>query len=236
MRQIGWRLASAILYLAWAVGPLIPWDTVQAGDQSAWPVGDFDLYILSLSWSPEYCAEHRNDQTQCAADHHFGLVVHGLWPQFSAPRRDPSTGQLSGWPANCPAQRLGVAPSQATATWPSTALFRHEWQAHGSCTGLTPEGYIDLTSKLRQRFQVPPALQPAEADGAADLAQLRTAILAANPDLPTAALELVCRQDRLTEIRLCLDRSQNHGYVACPATLSAGSVCASEIDIRGLNH
>jgi ribonuclease T2 len=229
-------LAGAILCLAVALGLLLPLEAARAADQSAWPAGDFDLYILSLSWSPAFCAEHGDDQVQCAADRHFGLVVHGLWPQFSTPRRDPVTGQLSGWPANCKVQRLGAPPSQATTTWPSNKLFRHEWMTHGSCTGLTPENYVDLTSKLRQRFQVPSSLQPTTADGATGLDQLKADILRANPDLPAAAVDLVCRKDHLTEIRLCLDRDQGHGYVACPATLSTGSSCASTVTINGLNH
>src|SRR5215470_3353187 len=46
----------------------------------------FDYYVLSLSWSPEHCAEPagHGDTQQCASTRHFAFVLHGLWPQFAA--------------------------------------------------------------------------------------------------------------------------------------------------------
>ena len=47
--------------------------------------GQFDFYVLSLSWSPSYCAAaHERDGArvpggQCGA-RPFAFVVHGLWP------------------------------------------------------------------------------------------------------------------------------------------------------------
>src|SRR4051794_17362205 len=54
--------------------------------------GEFDFYVLSLSWSPSYCeasaerpstaspTSQRPDQ-QCA-ERPYAFVVHGLWPQY----------------------------------------------------------------------------------------------------------------------------------------------------------
>ena len=51
--------------------------------------GQFDYYVLALSWSPSYCAGEagQNDQQQCAPGRRFAFVVHGLWPQYN-----------KGWP------------------------------------------------------------------------------------------------------------------------------------------
>ena len=38
----------------------------------------YDYYILNLSWSPEFCFTHP-DNEQCPS--HPGFVVHGLWPE-----------------------------------------------------------------------------------------------------------------------------------------------------------
>src|SRR5262249_34015807 len=49
--------------------------------------GEFDFYVLSLSWSPSFCeeAEERGSsgraQAQCSG-RPFSFVVHGLWPQY----------------------------------------------------------------------------------------------------------------------------------------------------------
>lgn len=44
--------------------------------------GRFDHCVLSIFWSPHYCAlpEARDDTQQCA-HRRYGFVVHGLWPQ-----------------------------------------------------------------------------------------------------------------------------------------------------------
>ncbi|HVJ43264.1 MAG TPA: hypothetical protein VM639_17320 [Dongiaceae bacterium] len=198
--------------------------------------GDFDLYILSLSWSPEYCAAHRDDQTQCAAEKHFGLVVHGLWPQYAVPRRDPASGRMEGWPASCPSSGGAAASDAAAAVWPSPGLYRHEWQTHGTCTGLEPADYVALTKRLRQRVQLPAMLSPEGRDQVIGADALRTAIIAANPALAPDDLALVCHRDRLAEIRLCLARDSDNGYVACPATVSNDAPCPPAIRIRGLGE
>src|ERR1700712_5920775 len=49
--------------------------------------GEFDFYVLSLSWSPSFCeaaSERGNSgrsQAQCGG-RPFSFVVHGLWPQY----------------------------------------------------------------------------------------------------------------------------------------------------------
>lgn len=224
----GIRIAGAVLLLFLTALPRLS----NAAGQS----GDFDLYILSLSWSPEYCAAHRSDVTQCAADKHFGLVVHGLWPQYASPRLDPASGKEAGWPANCHSTANSAPSKEAAAVWPSLGLYRHEWQTHGTCTGLDPAAFVDLTKELRQRFQMPAVLLPESRDQTTGADTLRSAILAANPGLAADDLALVCRRDRLAEIRLCLARDGANGYVACPATVSDDAPCPQAIRIRGLGE
>jgi ribonuclease T2 len=62
--------------------------------------GQFDFYVLSLSWSPSFCAaahdSGRSGGAQCGA-RPYSFVVHGLWPQYE-----------KGFPENClqPSPRL----------------------------------------------------------------------------------------------------------------------------------
>jgi len=65
--------------------------------------GDFDYYLLSLSWSPTWCAlegDARN-APQCAPGRDLGWVLHGLWPQYE-----------EGWPSWCWSRARD--PSRAT--------------------------------------------------------------------------------------------------------------------------
>ena len=56
------------------------------------PAGQFDYYVLSLSWSPNWCALEGDDRgsPQCDSNAGFGWVLHGLWPQYE-----------QGWPSYC---------------------------------------------------------------------------------------------------------------------------------------
>ncbi len=68
-----------------------------ASAQQAAPPGRFDYFLLTLSWSPAYCATHRADpaaRDECAR--HRGFVAHGLWPQ----------NENGSWPAFCAMCRL----------------------------------------------------------------------------------------------------------------------------------
>ena len=71
--------------------------------------GQFDFYVLSLSWSPSFCAGAAErgvgtGNVQCGP-RPYSFVVHGLWPQYDngfpeycqipAPRLD--RGVVSSW-------------------------------------------------------------------------------------------------------------------------------------------
>ncbi|MDY0882473.1 hypothetical protein ACFPL7_23055 [Dongia soli] len=221
------RLLTAIVLLAGCLGS----GAAEAADVS----GDFDLYVLSLSWSPEYCAANGDDRVQCSLDRRVGLVVHGLWPQYDTSRDG------ADWPANCPIPRLRTLPSGVTAVYPTEDLFRHEWGEHGSCSGLSPAAYLDLTRKLRQRFQVPAPLQKPDDAQSLSTGYLRKVVLSANPGLPPDGLVFACKGNHLSEIRLCFTKSADTDssdgrFRACPASMiePAARHCPSRIRIRAL--
>src|SRR5208282_327331 len=97
--------------------------------------GQFDFYVLSLSWSPSFCAAAaerdaaRSPSSECGA-RSYSFVVHGLWPQYDA-----------GFPEYCqmPAPRLdrGVVSSMLDLM-PAPHLIFNEWDRHGTCSGLAP--------------------------------------------------------------------------------------------------
>jgi ribonuclease T2 len=48
--------------------------------------GKFDFYVLSLSWSPSFCAANaergvERSDPQCGP-RPFSFAVHGMWPQY----------------------------------------------------------------------------------------------------------------------------------------------------------
>ena len=108
----------------------------QGYDQRGTP-GEFDFYVLALSWSPTYCdgdGGRREAEGQCRPGRGLGFVVHGLWPQYTR-----------GYPSNCAS--VERAPTRqamelAGEVYPSPGLARHEWRQHGTCSGLDPAAYF----------------------------------------------------------------------------------------------
>src|SRR6201997_3862218 len=78
------RVACAALAVWFAVGG----GELAAQDKRQNEPGQFDFYVLSLSWSPSFCdyVSERSPasvarQPECG-DRPFAFVVHGLWPQY----------------------------------------------------------------------------------------------------------------------------------------------------------
>jgi ribonuclease T2 len=173
--------------------------------------GKFDYYVLSLSWSPSYCeasaerAPNRAPDQQCGA-RPFAFVVHGLWPQYER-----------GFPSYCqvPAPRLdrGIVGG-VLDLMPSPRLVFHEWDRHGTCSGLTPHAYFETMRKARSAVKIPDdylALAQPKTVTAADVAD---AFIKANPDLSRDDLAVVCDKKRISEVRVCLTKT--FAFRACP--------------------
>lgn len=164
--------------------------------------GDFDFYVLSLSWSPSYC-ETARDREQCGR--RLGFVVHGLWPQ-----------RERGFPLACSTKE--PQPSQAEISsvldlFPTSGLARHEWRQHGTCSGLSARHYFDLLRAAHGRVSVPRSL-PVRRDGKVNPFAVETAFVNANPGLPRQAIAVSCGGDLLTEVRVCLTKDLS--FRPCP--------------------
>ena len=176
--------------------------------------GAFDFYVLSLSWSPGFCATGGDAKArdQCAAGSGLGFVVHGLWPQYD-----------HGFPSDCgPAGRFPSRQALATVegVYPDQGLARYEWRKHGTCSGLSPTDYFAAVRRARDAVMVPTALQaPREAQTWAPL-DLARAFSAANPGLRTDETAVTCRSGVLEEVRICFAKDLR-GFVPCPEVARA---------------
>ena len=171
---------------------------------------DFDYYILSLSWSPEFCYSHPGN-VECAQ--HRGFIVHGLWPQFRG-RRGPEY---------CSAAPAPSIPHVDAAIIPDPALVRHEWQAHGTCSGLSPEAYFELVRRAYESIRIPPQLTSPNRQLRASPGEIVRSFEEANPGLPGASIELTCRGPYLKSVNICFTKSLR------PANCSAPHGCRAPV-------
>jgi len=171
--------------------------------------GKFDYYLLSLSWSPQYCSDMGDDpdDAQCAPGRRYGFVVHGLWPQ----------SQDGNNPRACsPAPKLDpqIAKSMLDIM-PSEQLILHEWGSHGTCSGLQPAGFFKRTREAYQRLKIPGKYQSPSSMLTVPVKQFRQSLIAANPGLKPEDFAIYCDETFLREVRVCLDKELN--FRACGA-------------------
>lgn len=162
--------------------------------------GRFDYWLLSLSWSPQYCATtQKADTAQCGA-RRYGFVVHGLWPQYE--RGFPSDcGRASYLPDSLIDRMLPIMPSKP--------LILHEWRKHGVCSGLDADGYFEQVGKAYRSVTIPESYRRIDRPLSLAPQALESTLMAANPNLRGAGIALECRGPYLSEVRICFDRSLN---------------------------
>jgi ribonuclease T2 len=159
--------------------------------------GNFDYYLLVLSWAPEFCATHAGNasSSECDPTHHFGYVVHGMWPQ----NNDGS------YPQNCtPARPVSQAiVQQMLPIMPARGLIQHEWATHGTCSGLTAQDYFADITKAYNALQVPADLRAPEHTISASPSDIEQKMADAN-HAPKGAFRVSCSKGELVALEACL--------------------------------
>ena len=111
---------------------------------------DSDSSVLALTWGPSLCqvqAAVRGCQNGNVAKMGPSFVLHGLWPQ-------PSTMRYCGVPEAAADRRSPPElPPQLRARLAaimsdSTSMAPHEWFAHGTCSGVSPNEYFSIAAAL----------------------------------------------------------------------------------------
>jgi ribonuclease T2 len=166
--------------------------------------GEFDFYVLSLSWSPSFCEaasergnSGRNQQAQCAG-RPFSFVVHGLWPQYD-----------HGFPNYCqrPAPRLDRnIMSSMLDLMPAPGLIFSEWDKHGTCSGLEARAYFEAIRKARAAVKIPAEYLELSEPKMVAPAEIEDAFVKANPGLSNASIAVTCDSKRLSEVRICMTK------------------------------
>src|ERR1700733_8738772 len=148
--------------------------------------GQFDFYVLSLSWSPSFCAaaaERGNDRgptPQCGR-RPYSFVVHGFWPQYD-----------QGIPEDCEV--------------PAPRLIYNEWDRHGTCSGLAARAYFDTIRKAREAVKIPSQYGDLQEPLNVTPAAVEEAFIKATPGVSTNGMAVECDKKRLTEVRICLSK------------------------------
>ena len=160
--------------------------------------GDFDYYVMALSWSANWCAlegDGRGDP-QCDAGRGLTFTLHGLWPQYEdgwpsfcrTGERDPSRGQTADM-----ADIMGGA-----------GLAFYEWKKHGRCSGLSAADYFALSREAYASIVIPPVFADLDRDVELPASVVEEAFLEANRGLARDQITITCKEGKIQEARICL--------------------------------
>ena len=165
----------------------------------------FDYYLLNLSWSPEFCYSHPS-AAECAA--HPSFVLHGLWPQNND----------GTYPESCSTAPGPADPHQYIDIYPDQGLLQHEWQTHGSCSGLSADAFFQTARSAVRSINIPPTLSSLTAQTSLPPDQIVSLFTSANPSIPSESFVVSCGHNYLTAIEVCFDKRLHP--IACPAVHS----------------
>lgn len=163
--------------------------------------GEFDFWVLSLSWSPSFCEAAEGSSAsrqQCAGPRPYSFVVHGFWPQHE-----------KGWPESCYRTRQNLPRTLADSMldiMPSRQLVFQQWDKHGTCSGLGQQGYFEKMRLARAAVKVPAAFVGIKTDLVTNPEAMEQAFIAENPGLKPDMLAVTCQRRLLREVRICLDK------------------------------
>lgn len=163
-------------------------------------VGAFEYYVLSLSWTPTWCALEGDARgsAQCDQGRGFGFTLHGLWPQYAR-----------GWPSYCRTSHREATRSETSAMadiMGSSGLAWHQWKKHGRCSGLGPQAYFAASRAAYAAIQRPEVLRNLEREVTLPAQLIEDAFLKANPALKADQVTITCKARRIQEVRICLSK------------------------------
>src|SRR5437016_5017233 len=167
-----------------------------AQDRRQNAAGEFDFYVLALSWSPSFCeaaAERGNSgRSQVQCERPYSFVVHGLWPQYER-----------GFPNYCqrPSPRLDRSiMSSMLDLMPAPGLIFNEWDKHGTCSGLAARAYFETIRKARSAVKIPVEYLELSEPKTVAPAEIEDAFVKVNPGLSASAIAVTCSGKRLSEV------------------------------------
>lgn len=162
--------------------------------------GDFDYYVMALSWSPNWCAQEGDarDEPECDAGAGRAFTLHGLWPQNE-----------SGWPSYCRTTARDPSRTESAAMadiMGGAGLAWYQWKKHGRCAGLDAPDYYATMRRAFARVTIPAVFPKINKTLKVPAEVVEGAFLEANPGLRPDQITVTCRDGMIQEVRLCLTK------------------------------
>jgi len=206
--------------------------------------GVFDFYVFEQSWPAQFCQAHM-DWPGCSnptAWQAHNLTMHGMWPNYNQAQGSHD------WPQCCdskygndidPNVAQSLLPSFQTY-WPneqdpsggdlSSSLRAHEWQKHGTCSGLDQRTYFTEAMSIELAMGTPAAITN-NIGGAVELNELMQGFGAYNcQNGGDCIVGLTCQRQNggqyLASVTTCY--SPSFQRITCPASTIKNGGCTEQ--------
>eukprot|EP00558_Chaetoceros_sp_UNC1202_P004942 CAMPEP_0197245806 /NCGR_PEP_ID=MMETSP1429-20130617/10474_1 /TAXON_ID=49237 /ORGANISM="Chaetoceros sp., Strain UNC1202" /LENGTH=282 /DNA_ID=CAMNT_0042706363 /DNA_START=80 /DNA_END=928 /DNA_ORIENTATION=+ len=205
--------------------------------------GDFDLYVLSMSYQPEFCHQHKYDgYPGCEHPRDFwrsSLTLHGLWPEDND----------GYWPSGCTTEQFNhqtvddIGRDKFEQFWPNVkaaknsdahySFWKHEWEKHGTCSGLSQDDYF--ATALEHFLPTPIAVHEMYGSKISKMDLLAAYAAELEDSDDEGGIVLVCAGGKyLSEVRTCVGRNKDGSgsqRIACIQAVVDEGNCGDEIFI-----
>ncbi len=209
-----------------------PSGVMAQGERGAAP-GDFDYYILTLSWSPTYCQSRSNQDNSDSYDRRDRYDRdgdRGYERENNSYRRGGSDEQQCnggrpyafvlhglwpqyerrGWPEMCRTQERPWVPREIIDgmldIMPSPKLVIQEYKKHGTCSGLSPRDYYDSARRVYRSIRIPERFADLSQPLTVSPEEVRQAFVDANPKLSADMIQVGCSRNLLRDVRICFTK------------------------------
>jgi ribonuclease T2 len=164
--------------------------------------GQFDYYLLVLSWSPEFC--HGKPGSSECKDHR-GFILHGLWPQYNN----------GGYPVGCATTQPPPTDLSKIQQIMPPEIVAHEWQKHGTCSGLSGDAYFRLAESVFGSVKIPADLVAPARTTTSRPSTLKKDFETVNPALADDDIAIQLHQGYLNAVELCFSKGDRPAPTAC---------------------
>ncbi|MGO9867322.1 MAG: ribonuclease T2 family protein [Rhodomicrobium sp.] len=225
-------LRTAMLATALTAFAAAPLEARAQADRGGMP-GDFDYYVLALSWSPTFCNGRSGDEDGGRGGYDNRYEYNGQYGddrgyggrRYHSRQDEQCSGtrpyafvlhglwpqyDRKGWPEACQTGNRAWVPGETIDRMmdimPSRHLVIHEYKTHGVCSGLDPQQYFEAARKAYQSIRIPDQFQDLQQPLNESPEDVRKAFLAANPQLSADTITIDCSRRLLREVRICLTK------------------------------
>ena len=165
----------------------------QAHAQNKGEPGKFDFYLMNVAAPADFC-HVPGAGPACMPPRSF--VLHGLWTQNND----------GTYPVNCSTEHGPVSYEPLLDLTPDLPLLQHEWEKHGTCTGIGPARFFTMERSAYATLYLPRQIQTPARSSRFDTAALLAELYHVNTSFPAGSILLSCREGKLTAVEACFSK------------------------------